>query len=307
MAFTTTSNFAGKAAGFYISAALKQANSLDYLTLIENIKYKSNVQKMAGTGALVVDATCDFTDSGTLALTERVLEPRNLQINLDLCKSTLLDSWEALQMRAGAGAPPPASFDDYVISYMGEIIAQQTEESIWNGAGATGDFQGFMNTNGYLMPTGANADATVTQDAASGAYTAANIIANLQGLTESMATNISAVLRKDDLHIYMSPKTYALYISAVSTLGYVNAYNMNGDYAPVFEGYKIAVCNGMLDNQLIAAEKSNLFFGTDLLSDATRITLMDMAALDGSDNMRLVARYSAGVQSGVGADIVRQS
>ena len=306
MAFTTTSNFAGKAAGFYISAALKQANSLDYLTLIENIKYKSNVQKMAGSG-LVLDATCDFTDAGTLALTERVLEPRNLQINLDLCKSTLLDSWEALQMRAGAGAPPPASFDDYVISYMGEIIAQQTEESIWNGAGATGDFQGFMNTNGYLMPTGANADATVTQDAASGAYTAANIIANLQGLTESMATNISAVLRKEDLHIYMSPKTYALYISAVSTLGYVNAYNMNGDYVPVFEGYKIAVCNGMLDNQLVAAEKSNLFFGTDLLSDATRITLMDMAALDGSDNMRLVARYSAGVQSGVGADIVRQS
>ena len=306
MAFTTTSNFAGKAAGFYISAALKQANSLDYLTMIENIKYKSNVQKMAGSG-LVLDATCDFTDAGTLALTERVLEPRNLQINLDLCKSTLLDSWEALQMRAGAGAPPPASFDDYVISYMGEIIAQQTEESIWNGAGATGDFQGFLNTNGYLMPTGANADATVTQDAASGAYTAANIIANLQGLTESMATNISAVLRKEDLHIYMSPKTYALYISAVSTLGYVNAYNMNGDYVPVFEGYKIAVCNGMVDNQLIAAEKSNLFYGTDLLSDATRITLMDMAALDGSDNMRLVARYSGGVQSGVGADIVRQS
>ena len=37
----------------------------------------------------------------------------------------------------------------------------------------------------------------------------------------------------------------------------------------------------------------------------TRITLMDMAALDGSDNMRLVARYSGGVQTGVGADIVR--
>jgi hypothetical protein len=35
--------------------------------------------------------------------------------------------------------------------------------------------------------------------------------------------------------------------------------------------------------------------------------LMDMAQLDGSDNMRLVARYSAGVQTGVGADIVRQS
>ena len=304
MAFTTTSNFAGKAAGFYISAALKQANSLDYLTSIENIKFKSNIQRMAGSG-VVADATCDFTGAGTLAMTEKVLEPKNLQINLDLCKATLLDSWESLQMRAGAGAPPPASFTDYVISYMGEIIAEATEESIWTGTAVAGKFNGFLGAaTGLLLP---GVDATVHQDAATGAYTALNIIANLQALTANMATNISATLRKEDLHIYMSPKTYALYISAVSTLGYVNAYNMNGDYAPVFEGYKIAVCNGMIDNQVVAAEKSNLYFGTDLLSDATRITVLDLANLNGSDNLRLVARYSAGVQTGVGADIVRQS
>jgi hypothetical protein len=304
MAFTTTSNFAGKAAGFYISAALKEATSLDYLTMIENIKFKSNIQRMAGSG-VVADATCDFSDAGTLALTEKVLEPKNLQINLDLCKSTLLDSWEALQMRAGAGAPPPASFDDYVISYMGEIIAQATEESIWEGTAVAGKFNGFLGAaTGYLLP---GVDATVVQSSASAAYVVGNIIANLQTLTTDMAANISAVLRKEDLHIYMNPKTYAMYVSAISTLGYVNAYNMNGDYEPVFEGYKIAVCPGMADNQLVAAEKSNLFFGTDLLSDATRIQLMDMSQLDGSDNMRLVARYSAGVQTGVGADIVRQS
>ena len=302
MAFTTPSNFAGKAAGFYISAALKQANSLDYLTMIENIKFKSNIQRMAGSG-VVADATCDFTDAGTLALTEKVLEPKNLQINLDLCKSTLLDSWEALQMRAGAGAPPPASFDDYVISYLGEIIAQATEESIWEGTAVAGKFNGFLGAvTGLLLP---GVDGTVIQSSASAAYTAANIIANLQTLTADMASNVPAILGKEDLHIYMNNKTYAFYISAVSTLGYVNAYNMNGDYEPVFEGYKIAVCPGMADNQVVAAEKSNMFFGTDLLSDATRITLMDMAQLDGSDNMRLVARYSAGVQTGVGADIVR--
>jgi len=304
MAFTTTSNFSGKAAGFYISAALKEATSLDYLTSIENIKFKSNIQRMAGSG-VVADATCDFTDAGTLALTEKVLEPKNLQINLDLCKKTLLDSWEALQMRAGAGAPPPASFDDYVISYMGEIIAQATEESIWEGTAVAGKFNGFLGAvTGLLLP---GVDATVIQSSASGAYTSGNIIANLQTLTSDMAANVSPILRKEDLHIYMNPKTYSFYISAVSTLGYVNAYNMNGDYEPVFEGYKIAVCPGMADNQLVAGEKSNLFFGTDLLSDHTRIQLMDMSQLDGSDNMRLVARYSAGVQTGVGADIVRQS
>ena len=60
MAFTTTSNFAGKAAGFYISAALKQANSLDYLTSIENIKFKPNIQKMARS-RVITHATFDLT------------------------------------------------------------------------------------------------------------------------------------------------------------------------------------------------------------------------------------------------------
>ena len=88
---------------------------------------------------------------------------------------------------------------------------------------------------------------------------------------------------------------------------------MNGDYEPVFEGYKIAVCPGMPDNQMVAAQKSNLFWGTDLVSDlgvdgtGPSIKIMDMSDLDGSDNLRCVARYSGAVQTGVGADIVRQS
>jgi hypothetical protein len=302
MAFTTSSNFAGTAAGFYISAALKEAKSLEYLTMIENIKFKSNIQKQALSGVLA-DATCDFTDAGTLAMTEAVLEPKNLQVNLDLCKSTLLDSFESLQMRAGAGAPPPASFDEYVISYMAGVIADGTEGGIWLGTAAgAGSFQGFVGTGGYLL----NAqDATVVQvdnDGGAGtAYTAANIIANLQALTAAIP---AAVYVKEDLHIYMSPKTFRLYISAVSTLGYINAYSMNKDYDAVFEGVKIAVCPGQRNDTMVAAQKSNLFFGTDLLSDATRITILDMAALDGSDNMRLVARYSSGVKQGIGADIV---
>ena len=310
MAFNVTSNYAGKAAGFYISAALKEAKSLDYITQMNNVRYKSNIQSMAGS-SLVKDATCDFTDAGTLALTEKVLEVKPLQINIDLCKQNLVSSWESMSM-SGPGAPPPASFEDYVISYMGEIIAQGVENSIWQGVTATtGEFTGFLGAAvGYLLP---GVDGTVIQSTASGAYTAGNIIANLQTLTTDMAANVPNILAKEDTHIYMNPKTYAFYISAVSTLGYVNAYNMNGDYEPVFEGYKIAVCPGMPDNQLVAAERSNLYFGTDLVSDfgvtgtGPRITLMDMAALDGSDNMRLVARYSAGVQTGVGADIVRQS
>ena len=310
MAFNVTSNFAGKAAGFYIAAALNEAKSLDYLTQINNVRYKSNIQAMANAD-MVRNAECDFTDYGTLTMTEKVLEVKPLQINIDLCKYNLVKSWESLEMSGAYGNPPP-SFEDYVISYMGNIIADATETGIWQDDNGNGELTtGFLSAAvGLLLP---GVDGTVIQSSASAAYTAANIIANLQTLTSDMAANVPAILGKEDTHIYMNSKTYALYISAVSTLGYVNAYNMNGDYEPVFEGYKIAVCPGLPDNQMVAAQKSNLYWGTDLVSDfgvdgtGPRISLMDMAALDDSDNLRCVTRYSGAVQTGVGADIVRQS
>jgi len=297
---TVTSTFAGKAAGFYISAALKEANSLNFLTLMENVKYKAVIQKMES-GSELADATCDFTGAGTLTLTEAIIEPKDLQVNMEICSKNLLSSWEALEMRAGAGAPAPASFDDYLISHLAGRISQGVENAIWAGTTGAGSFLGLTtDTTGILT-----ADTTVIDQANVGgagtAFSAGNIIENLQNATAAIPSN---VYTKEDLYIYMSPKSYRLYISAISAMGYVNAYSMNNDYDAVFEGIKIAVCNGCEDDKLVAAEKSNLFFGTDLVSDATNIALLDMAPLNGSLNTRLIARFTGGVQVGIGADVV---
>jgi len=294
------STFTGRAAGFYISAALKQANSLDFITTMENVKYKQVIQRMEGSG--IADATCDFTPAGTLALTESVITPKSLQINMDICSENLLSSWESLQMKAGAGSPPPASFDDYVISHMGGLISQGVETSIWGGNdGVGGEFTGFNTAAvGQLVVNGTVVD-VANQGGAGTAFTATNIIQNLQNAAAAIS---SAVYMKEDLHIYMSPKTWRLYISAVSALTSFPFANMNDDYTKVFEGIRLAVCNGMLDDQLVCAEKSNLYYGTDLLSDTTRIDLLDMRPLNGSQNLRLVARFTGGTQVGIGADVV---
>ena len=301
MALAVTSNYAGKAAGFYISAALKQVNSMEYLTMIENIKYRSNIQKM-NAASMVQDATCDVNLAGTLTMTEAILEPKNLMVQSDLCSKTLLESWEALQMRAGAGAPPPPSFDDYVISYIGEIIADTTETSIWSGNDAVaGEFTGLVQgAVGRLVVDGTVVD-VVNQGGAGVAYDAANIIANLDACVAAIPT---AVYMKEDLHIYMSPKTYRIYLGVQAAAGYQQLYNMGDTFVPMFNGIKLAVCNGMNNDVLVAAERSNLFFGTDLLSDQTRINLLDLSQIDGSSNIRLLARYSGGVQVGIGADCV---
>lgn len=304
MAFTVTSNYAGKAFGQYISAALKEAKSLEGLTVLENVKYKENIRKM-NASSIVADATCDFTDAGTLALTEKVLTPKALQINLDLCKKTLLSGFEAEEMRAGAFNRTAPTFDQYVLSYFGEIIADAVEGSIWSGADASaGQFEGFLTATTGAFAVDGGVVQTDNTGGAGTAYTAANIISNLQTLVAGIPANVYG---RDDLRIYMNMKTYRFYISAISTLGYVNAYNMQGDYVPVFEGITIQPCPGMPDDELVAAETSNLFFGTDLLSDNTNIKMLDMTDLDGSDNMRVVAKFSGGVQVGVGSDAVQQN
>ena len=305
MAFNVTSNYSGKVFGQYISAALKEAKSLEGLTVLENIKYKENIRKMAGS-SLVADATCDFTDAGTLALTEAVLTPKNLQINVDLCKKTLLSGWEAEEMKAGSFNRTAPTFDQYVLSYFGELIADSVEGNIWSGADATaGQFEGFLTATTGAFAVNGNVVQTDNTGGVGVAYTAANIIANLQTLVAGIPANVYG---RDDLRIYMNMKTYRFYISAISTLGYVNAYNMNGDYVPVFEGITIQPCPGMPDDQLVAAETSNLFFGCDLISDmGASIKMLDMTDLDGSDNMRVVAKFSGGVQIGIGADAVQQN
>jgi len=302
MGFDITSNYSGEHAGQYIAAALKSATSLEYLNVLENVKFKRNITKVAG-ASLVGNASCDFTDAGTLTLTERVLNPKELQINVDLCKKDLLADWQAAQMRAGAhNRDMSGDFTAFVMSYLSGTIADAVETSIWSGAEATaGQFEGFLTAStGYF----ANDTLGGEIDNAGGAgtaFSASNIIANLQALVAGVPAQ---VYTKDDLYIYMNAKSYRFYISAISALS-AFPFNHMGQYSPEFEGVKIAVCQGMPDNQMVAAQKSNLFFGTDLVSDHSEIRMLDMADLDGSDNIRVVAKFTGGCQHGIGADITR--
>ena len=283
MALTiTNSTYAGEHAGLYISAALKQARTMEFLTIRENINYKEVVNKVAGAD-LIKDRTCNFNEqSATLTLTESVLEVKPLQVNIDICKKTMLSDWSGQQ---------EGDFVAYATSYLAASIADATELAIWQGpAGGTGSFAG-IDATGMATST------------ASAAYSADNIIANLGTLVADIPAN---VYMADDLYIYMNKKTYRFYINAISALSAFPFNNM-GQYEPVFEGVKIAVVAGLQDNVMYAGQKSNFYFGTSLSSDLTEIRVLDMANLDGSDNIRLVAKYTAGVQVGVAADWVIQS
>ena len=299
-----TTTYAGEFAGKYIAAALLSARTLDnkYITIMPNVKFKAVIQKIA-VDSIVNDASCDFTTSGTVALTERILEPKELQVNLQLCKQEFVDSWEALQLGYSAFDTIPASFTDFLISYVGGKVAEATETSIWQGNSATnGQFSGLYNAlSSSVVAGGANAPVT---SSVSGSITSANVLSALDSLYNAIP---QTVYGKEDLTIYIPTNVAKAYQQALSggTAG-ANGWNnqMNVGEKPMnFQGIELALCPGLASSAMVAAQKSNLFFGTGLMNDYNTVKVLDMEDLDGSQNFRIVMRYTADTEYGIGNDI----
>ena len=107
----------------------------------------------------------------------------------------------------------------------------------------------------------------------------------------------------EGLSIYISQADARNYVRAQAALGYKDLYHV-GQTEMDFEGVKLFVANGLSAGVMIAAEKENLSFGTGLQSDTNLVKLIDLADIDGSQNVRVVMRYSAGVQYAIGSEIV---
>jgi hypothetical protein len=306
MATTTsiTTTYAGEFAGKYISAALLSGKTLaeGNITIVPNVKYKQVMKKVA-TDAIVKNATCDFTDTSTLTLTERILQPEEFQVNLELCKKDFRSDWEAVQMGYSAFDNLPPKFSDFLIAHVADKVAQKIEQNIWTGTNATeGEFDGFITTLG--------ADGDVN-DVVGQASTSANIIDELGKIADAIPT---AVYGAEDLTIYLPSNMYRNYIRALGGFGAsglgaagTNAqgtqwYNMGN--ALSFDGIKVVNAPGLSDNDAVAAQASNLFFGTGLMSDQNLVKVIDMDDLDGSQNVRVVMRFTANIQHAIGGDIV---
>ena len=300
----TSSSYAGEFAGKYLAAALLSADTLDSgtVTILPNVKYKA-AMKVGSFANLVRSADCDFDSStSTMTLTEKVLTPAELQVNLQICKKELHADWEAAQMGFSAFDELPPLFSDFVIAQVAAEVANATETSIWQGSTGEGSFDGFDT----LLTADGGADVTAV------AIDSANVVAQLGAIVDAIPTTVYG---KEDLNLYVSSNIARAYVRSlggfVATIGGAGTDNKGSQWYNggqlTFEGINLVVAKGLADNTAVAAQKSNLFFGTGLLDDRNEVKVIDMADLDGSQNVRVVMRYTAGVQYGVRGDIVLYS
>ena len=300
----TTTNisttYAGQFAGKYIAAALLSGQTLDkgFITIKPNIKFKEVIKKYNNDDA-IFDASCDFNPTSTVTLTEMILQPKELQVNLQLCKQDFRSDWEAVEMGMSAFDNLPPTFADFMIGQVASQVAQKLEQNIWTGSSAlSGQFASFdqlfvAGGSGVLQPSLAGASVTGS----------ATVIAGLERVLDAIPTTIYG---KEDLGIYVSTAAMKAFQSAVGA-NYANGYNNQtviGLKPMDFQGIQLLHCPGLKPNAVVAAQKSNLYFGTGLMSDQNEVKVIDMSDIDGSQNVRIVMRYTAGVQFGFGGEIV---
>ena len=310
-AVNITTTYAGQFAGEYIAAALLSASTIDDggLTVKANIAFKEVIKKLA-TGNLVSPASCDFTPNSSVTLTERIIQPVELQVNLQLCKYDFVNDWESQSMGYGLGQTLPPKFSDFMIAHVASEVAQNTELCIWQGdtaAAANNSFDGFEK---LIAASAAAGDIPAGQQVAKVAVTAANVVGELGRVVDAIP---AALYGKEDLFIYVPSSIAKFYVQALggfaaNGLGANGVSNMGTQWwnngSLTVNGVKIFVCPGMSADTMFAAQRSNLYFGTGLLNDTNAVKVLDMQDLDASNNVRMVMRFTSAVQFGIASDLV---
>ena len=224
-------------------------------------------------------------------------------VNVTVCKKDFLNTWQAAEVGLGGlGREIPKSFADFIIGHFSAKVAQRMETNIWAGVnGTAGQFDGFKT----LLAADSDVVDVVATD-----VTASNVITELGKVADAIP---SAVYGQEDTTIWVATNVYRSYIrslggfgaSGLGAAGYEDKGNNQAITPSFFDGIKISHAQGLGTNEMVAGQKSNFFFGTSLLNDLNEVKVIDMSDIDGSQNVRFIMRFQAGVQFGIGSDCVQ--
>ena len=319
MATGLSTTYAGEFKNKMIAAALLSGKTLANggVTVYPNVAYKEVIRKIALGDDLIVGGSCDYTDAGTVTITERILEVMEFQINKTECKKTFQQDWISAQMGYSMNNQDlPKSYSDFIVQQYIAKIAASMETMIWQGDSSTVvspavAFDGFTTTwaaNASSLAGGAVVTGTTVD--------AGNVVTELGKVVNHVANHASALLDKEDLHIYVSNHIFQMYVRSLGGFGAAglgaNGYDGKGNNQDLgdtllFDGIKVFRAPGMPNNDMAATLKSNLFFGCGIEGDLSEIKLIDTGDTLGDQNVRFVSRFKAGIQTGLLEEVVYYS
>lgn len=234
---------------------------------------------------------CGWTEAGSAELSQRVLTPGAIKVQMSYCQNQLLKYWTNYEVRVAAGQKNLPFEEDFVNSAIDSIKAK-LEKAMWQGDTTSADanlkqFDGLCKTI---------AAATVA-----GTYTSTTSDSITKIVNETYALIPDAAFERGEVVMYLSSANYRKYIQELIANGNLVITNTVNDVAMpesvLIPGTNVRVIPvaGLdgADLKAVASYRDNFVYGVDLADDDEKF---DLWYSQDNDEYRLAVSFVAGVQ-----------
>lgn len=277
-----------------LTKAVLGAKTISMLTAKPGIKSAEKLGILDTDAVFQAGGSCGFNSSGTTTISQRLLTVGKIKVQESLCPENLEAYFTQKALPAGSNYTDIAFAKDYT-DLKNEKINAAMETAVWQSdTDNSGEFDGLIK---IIDAEGTVIEAN-TSDYMAGspplAMNATNVIAIFKGIFKAIP---AAIIDKSDLVCFCGWDTFRLLIGAVTD---ANLFHYNADGAVSSGEYtlpgttlKIVAVHGLDGtNRIFAARTSNLFFGTDMLSEEDKWTMK-------YDEINELVKYSVKWKAGV--------
>jgi len=275
-----------------IKKSILEGRTMEFITVQPDIKSSATINIIDST--LVGQAgSCGFNPDGTTALTQRAIAVTPIKVNESICLNTLEAYYTQKMMNPGSYNESIPFEQIYAEEKAGKISAM-IEDIIWKGdTTLTGNLSLADGLLKVIDAEGTVIDGNVGSETA---ITAANVIDIVDGMVGVVPTDI---INKDDLVLFLGYDTYRTYAKALrdaNLFAYTGAENQGGDFIQMVPGTNVKVVavrglNGT--DRMVLSTSSNIYAGTDLLSDSEDFKIFYS---NDNDEVRFISKFKIGVQ-----------
>jgi hypothetical protein len=260
---------------FYTQAFYRK-NAVDRFTILPNCKDKFGANFLNFDGNVLGADGCDFSPNVNVALTEKIMNVETYSINFEECVTTFEQSYLADQLRAGANnVDLPESFEAWLMEKLPMKIADELER------------KAFSEITTELVADVNKIDVTINP---------INVTNALDEIGKVYNSIPAELFGNPELVIMMNVSVWKTYLQSafdtsvpqLITDGITMTYlGVELVPAPV---YNLAKGGGLENDVIVAGLLSNFIRATDLLSDDSELSMIDLRQTTGDKKIRVMGR-----------------
>ena len=305
----TPNTYAGELASGYISRALLESDTIDrgLITLLTNVK-KRQIMRLIDMDAIIQTEKCNFNPLGDTRLSERYLDPVTFEINTEICKPELRQSWEAAALRPGRlNEEIPTDLADFMRDEMIRKIGIALDKLYWTGksAGTTtinGNNQVLFESGLVyqgILPMLAADPSVIDVDVEP--FTPANVIPQLSAIYTAIPEEIRGA---DGFKMPVASNVATSYTLAQANVATGQGAYFVGSKSLNFLGTEMEIVKNLPPNTVLAYRVANMMGATDLQSDLNTIQMLDLSNTTGDQKVRFIAKWAFAGNYAYGDEIV---